>query len=966
MPQRGNLMGNMSPFGTPLFASNWMAGRERASTLQSIRSSDAPSSTGDSPADNDVRTLDYLGLVDTPQSDKVMNQQRPVHQTIADLAAMNAYNNKNTANRFRSFSVNAKEKYADGEEDDMDQYEQLQQMYASGQITPSESAAAQAAAIHEAVRQHNLEVQAFANFASANRPRARTAGVLDSPSSRTLRNYIPTPSRLDNSITASELQSTDWADDPGLITAMQNAQIEPNPYPKPAVDTSSLEQPTRSLWLGNIPSSTTVSSLNVIFGQFGPIEFARVLTHKSCGFVNFENVQSAMSAKAQCNGREIFPGSGPVRIGYAKEQSAANTPGANGAYPSPSPDPFVSKNRDGGVGGSHSNNVNAETAAAAMATPNLLELRDEIYSIVQQFGATSEDQTRMSASLDSAMAYDDYLSEIPPIPEPSHNRVHDAPRLREIRKRVDSNSISQVEIENVAMEMLPEIAELSSDYLGNTVVQKLFERCSEDTKEAMLVEIAPHLAEIGVHKNGTWAAQKIIDVARTPRQMTMIVDALRPHAVSLFLDQYGNYVMQCCLRFQSPLNDFIFETMLKRLWDVAQGRFGARAMRACLESHGATHDQRRLMAAAIALHSVQLATNSNGALLLTWFLDTCTFPKRRSVLAPRLIPHLVHLCTHKVAYLTVLKIINQRNEPDARDSILRALFFDDATLTSILNDQQSGATLIFKVLTTPFLDEKIRPECIENVRNVLVRIKASGQGYKRLMDEVGLSTRHGTTPVNDSRSASKTRGVNGHPPHLDTNPHNGYARQPSYNTPQHQQQMEHPGLNRTVSMDSSNASGGYDPYSASNPNGLVTPQYTHSPALSNAGMNMSPVNPQQQLQYQQAMLQAQQSQMQHQRPPPGFYPTPPMNANGMGYSNGSPVDPYRGGSPLVAPGMPPGMGYQQQQYNPMMGGYGGYPGMGMQAPLPQYYGQQQGMQAQGGAQQGGGRRGRVSRSQGRR
>lgn len=947
MPQRASMMGGMSPFGTPLFASNWMAGRDRASTLQSIRSSDAQSSTGESPADNDVRTLDYLGLVDTPQSDKIVNQQRPVHQTIADLAAMNAYNNKNTANRFRSFSVNAKEKYADGEEDEMDQYEQLQQLYASGQLTPSESTAAQAAAIHEAVRQHNLEVQAFANFASANRPRARTAGVLDSPSSRVLRGYTPTPSRLDNSVTASELQSTDWADDPGLANVMQNVSLGAKAYETPVGTTTSsnsMEQPTRSLWLGNIPSSTTVSSLNVIFSQFGPIEFARVLTHKSCGFVNFENVQSAMTAKAQCNGKEIFPGCGPVRIGYAKEQSAANTPGANEAYPSPSPDPFVSKARaDGSIAGTgmHSNNINAETAAAALATPNLLELRDEIYNIVQQFGAGPEDQARMSNTLDKAMAYDGYASEIPPIPEPSHNRVHDAPRLREIRKRVDSNAMSQMEIESVALEMLPEIAELSSDYLGNTVVQKLFERCSEDTKEAMLVEISPHLAEIGVHKNGTWAAQKIIDVARTPRQMSMIVDSLRPHAVSLFLDQYGNYVMQCCLRFQSPANDFIFETMLKRLWDVAQGRFGARAMRACLESHCATHDQRRLMAAAIALHGVQLATNSNGALLLTWFLDTCTFPKRRSVLAPRLIPHLVHLCTHKVAYLTVLKIINQRNEPEARDNVLRALFFDDATLNSILNDQQCGATLIFKVLTTPFLDEKIRPECVENVRNVLLKIKATGQGYKRLMDEVGLSTRHGGTQANDSRSGSKTRGANGHMPHLDGP--NGYSRQP-YTTPQHQ--TENPGMQRTVSMDSSNTA--FDPYT--NPNGLVTPQYTHSPALSSAGMNVSPVNPHQQLQYQQALLQAQQNQLQRQQPPPGFYPSPPVG--GMGYSNGSPVDPYRGGSPMV----PPGMGYQQQQYNPMMGmqGYGGYQ-MGVQPP---YYQQQQ-MQAQGGAQQGG-RRGRVS------
>jgi len=964
MPQRTGMLGGGSPFGSSVFASNWLAGRERASTLQSIRSSDAPSSIGDSPADNDVRTLDYLGLVDTSppssrgltkaEAEMLMAQQRQTApgQSIGDMLALNSFT-KNPANRFRSYSVNAKEKYADGEEEDeLTDYEQLQQIYGGGSLTPgSEAAAAQAAAIHEAVRQHNLEVQAFANFASANRPRARTAGVLDSPSSRVLRNYLPTPSRLDNSISAADLQSVEGGDYTGLSNAVRNLNLNP----KSAYDTgleASLETPTRSLWLGNIPSSTTVSSLNVIFHHYGAIEFARVLTHKSCGFVNFENIQSAITAKAQLNGKEIFPGCGPVRIGFAKEQSASNTPGANGVYPSPSPDPFVAKS--GGLAasmGPASSNINAETAAAALVTPNLLELRDEIFEIVSQFGAAPEEQARIDADLTTAMSFSQYDAEIPPIMEPGHNRIHDAPRLREIRKRIDNNSCTPLELENIAMDMIPEIAELSSDYLGNTVVQKLFENCSEDTKEAMLAEIAPHMAEVGVHKNGTWAAQKIIDMARTPRQMGMLVENLRPHGVNLFLDQYGNYVMQCCLRFQSPLNNFIFETMLNKLWEVAQGRFGARAMRACLESHFATTDQKRLMAAAVTLHSVQLATNSNGALLLTWFLDTCTFPRRRSVLAPRLIPHLVHLCTHKVAYLTVLKIINQRNEPEARDSILHALFFDEQTLQSIVSDQGCGATFIFKVLTTPFLEDSIRPECVENVRNVLLRLKAQpSQGYKRLMDEVGLSTRHGGTPVShDSRSNSKSRGMNGHLPHLETN-QNGYPRPPyGTMTPQHQQ-MDHAamghGLQRTISMDSTT----FDPYG----NGLVTPQYTHSPAMSSAGL--SPVHTQQ-MQYQQALL-AQQQQQQMSRPP-GFYNSP----GGMPYGSNSPaqqphmMDPYRqnmNGSPMMAPGM---VGYPQQQgYGAPMMGMGGYGQQGYGTPPPPQYMQQGQM-----AGNGGGRRGRVSR-----
>ena len=942
MPQRASLLGTPGPFGPSYFSNNWAAPRSRASTLQSIRSSGAPSSPSssrDSFADNDVKTLDYLGLVDTPQTGRAGFQKADGNKRsgntvmpnplVAELAAMNAYT-KN-ANRFRSYSVNAKETYADGEDDDLGDYNDLYGM----PFTPSaEITAAQALAVQEAVRQHNLEVQAFAKLASANRPRARTAGVLDTPSSRLLRSYLPTPSRLENSISASDFDEQNAASFEGLTDAVRSLQLN-SQGGVDASDEMLLETPTRALWLGNIPSSTTVSSLNVIFGGFGPIESTRVLTHKSCGFVNYESVESAIQAKSTLNNKEIFPGAGVVRIGYAKAPSATDTPGAAGGNLSRSPERFAndrSETAQATAGGLRPD-INAETAAAALATPQIRDLRSEIYGIIVELGATQEEQARIAVNVEQAISYDLYHTEIPTVPEPSVSRMHDAPRLREIRKRIDNNSCSQAEIENIAMEMLPEIGELASDYLGNTVVQKLFEYCSEPIKEALLSEIAPHLAEISVHKNGTWAAQKIIDMAKTPAQMGLIVDALRPYAVPLFLDQYGNYVMQCCLRFGAPMNDFIFDVILNRLWAVAQGRFGSRAMRACLESHFATKDQQRMMAAAIALHSVQLATNANGALLLTWFLDTCTFPRRRTVLAPRLVSHIVHLCTHKVAYLTVLKIINQRSEPEARDAVLRALFFspNDSTLQDILSDQACGATFIFKVLTTPFLEEKIRPDVLENVRNVLLRLKAQPQqGYKRLMDEVGLSTRHTGTPgsrePSQSRSASRGRMPNGLS-HIDSQ--NAYARQSYAGMESHMGSAQ-----RTASVDSN----AFDPYGVNS----MTASYTHSPAMS----SIAPGTPQQ-MQYQQAMLAQQQAAAANAQRQGGFYQSPSMPMNGFGSPIPQMMDPYgrqsMNGSPMAG-GMQ--SGFPQPGYNAMMN-MNGY-----QYPVG-YYPQPQG-------QVGGQRRGRVS------
>jgi protein JSN1 len=796
MPQRspfvpGHFSGTSSPFGPGVFSTGWNpTGRERGATLASIASvgSNGPSSPAQSQysregtGENDahMRTLDYLGLAETPQ---------PARAQLATPSYISTYNPdfSRAANRFRSYSVNNKDRYADEDDDEFEappetEYEKLQKQIAETQYR---------------IHTHNMTVHALANQAAlTNRPRARTAGVLDTPPSRTSRpgHYYPTPSRLDNSITAAEVRlpdEKDYDDIPHTVAAVAAMNLgrsnsRNNGNGLLIAEEQGLEGPTSALWLGGIPTSTTITTLNEWFKKFGPIVSSRVLTHKNCGFVNFERVDSAIAAKSEYNGTEIFPGAGPIRINFAKPPSASNTPGHDGVFPSPSPDPFA-KGRDSGANGSGTPAGDATpslTANVEPTVPPLDEMTDDILQISKEFGATEEGLSNINTALQRAINYTEFIGEIPPIREPAHTRSHDAPKLRDIRKRIDNQALSRPEIERIAQDMLPEIAELASDYLGNTVVQKLFENCSDDIRDMMLAEIAPHMAEIGCHKNGTWAAQRIIDQCKTPHQASLLARHLHPYTVPLFQDQYGNYVLQGMLKFGAPHTDFIFDTMLSRMWEIAQGRFGARAMRACLESHFASKDQQRMLAAAIALHSVQLATNTNGALLLTWFLDTCTFPQRRTVLSPQLVPHLVHLCTHKVAFLTVLKVINQKPEGDARDTILKALFFskNDQVLEAILNDPGSGAAMIFKVLTTPFYDEAIRSQIVEKVKAVLVRVKADRGtgGYKRLMDEIGLSSRggggggardHGSSSNDRTRPSSRQTG--------------------SLNTPQLQLQQSH-------------------------------------------------------------------------------------------------------------------------------------------------------------------------------
>lgn len=76
-----------------------------------------------------------------------------------------------------------------------------------------------------------------------------------------------------------------------------------------------------------------------------------------------------------------------------------------------------------------------------------------------------------------------YHSSIPPPSEDyrqTRARSIDASRLRDIRKRLDAPSqlVSQAEIDSLATEVLDDAVALASDYIGNVVIQRIFEKCS--------------------------------------------------------------------------------------------------------------------------------------------------------------------------------------------------------------------------------------------------------------------------------------------------------------------------------------------------------------------------------------------------------------------------------------------------------------------------------------------------------
>ncbi|KAK4512353.1 glutamine--fructose-6-phosphate transaminase (isomerizing) [Mucor velutinosus] len=473
-----------------------------------------------------------------------------------------------------------------------------------------------------------------------------------------------------------------------------------------AIETPVVSQPTRALWLGNMPPGISQSALQRTLSSFGVIESVRVLSHKNCAFINFEKEESAKAARDALiqndpNVKELWG----IRIGFAKV-------------------PINSK----------AANSYSKLLSKSLSNEDMLdgETNWELWGIMKRLGAPDA-----AMELVKSLQSSSYFESIPPVPEYGLKRRHDAAKLREIRKRLDSvtSKDDHKEADSIALDCMDEIAEICSDYIGNTVAQRLFEKCSEDVKTLMLQAVAPHLAAMGVHKNGTWAAQKIIDSLNTQKQIQIVCAHIQPFIPPLLLDQYGNYVVQCCLRLDGD-TQFIMNAMVEKFLHIAQGRFGARAMRGILEGSLITSSQQIFIAAALLQNAVSLAIHANGALLISWLIDCSTLENRLSLLASQLVPCLVQVATHKLGSQIMLKLINQDNDPEARQCLYNALN-NTETMTEVLSDQARGLNFALKVISSDYLSSDERTKLREMAHPILTQWQ--GTSFKKALLEFSPS-----------------------------------------------------------------------------------------------------------------------------------------------------------------------------------------------------------------------------------
>ncbi|KAI7871729.1 armadillo-type protein [Spinellus fusiger] len=443
-------------------------------------------------------------------------------------------------------------------------------------------------------------------------------------------------------------------------------------------DTSS-PQPTRSLWIGNVSSHITVFSLEQLFYAYGSIESVRILSLKNCAFINFKQTESAVAAKqamTRSSRSTLLKG---TRIGFAKTPTLRMS--------SQSSERATEKK----------SNTPQRVADHGQSLLQELQGLQGLQGILEECG------------VEDALTAATCNTSIPPVPKRNTLLKQERSKLREMKRKL-AEDVSEAAADAIACQCIEDIVELCS-------VQHLFKKCSEQIRTSILERLGPHLASWSVHKNGTWAAQKIIEKTTSSphNKIQLLCRSLQPYTPSLMLDPLGNYAIQCCLSLGPEHTPFLFHALACHMLLIAQGRFGARAVRRILESPLVTRQQQQqIVASSLLYHLPVLAMHANGAILFTWLLESNQMKDHLHVMASVLVPHLPTLCTHKLGSHMVLKLINQATCARTQHLILTHLM-DLTVIHSVLADTVRGLLFIQKTCKSPFLPSLLQHSFVEVV-----------------------------------------------------------------------------------------------------------------------------------------------------------------------------------------------------------------------------------------------------------
>jgi RNA recognition motif-containing protein len=538
-----------------------------------------------------------------------------------------------------------------------------------------------------------------------NRPlEMRNMSVDLSPELEMMSHLTPSP----------QVQSQPQTQASSTTTNYNNSNNNNNSSFPPAVE-------SRSLWLGNVDPTVTEGEIRATFESFGAIENVRILPAKECAFVNFYEMDAAITARNAMQGKPL--GNMILRIGFGK---IADNPR----------DPSTITQNSNASSLAHQNESQQQPRSvwignlAPEVTADLLMLHFNAFGPIEscrileskncafvnfytieaasmakikmngaQIGCSTiktgnakentsnnnnvnnnsfsngisdcveRNNTKPAITFASIASCNNQTS-----PEGLIKSPIDGSQLREFRKVIEG---CPEEIPGILDELIDrgDLKELSVDSYGNILLQKIIERAAETEQALILKQLHQGIVEIAKNKNGTWVIQKLITSAASPSIQNGVIDELHERIIEMLEDQFGNYVIQCILTTLNPDYEAvrgIVEKIIQNPRKLAIGKFSSRALKSILDASNST-DRQKLIAQAVAKEAVLLSVDPNGAVVIQWILDS-DLPGKIGLITGQLQGRLAQVALTKQGSVIVARILGSSDEPNYRDSAILELY----------------------------------------------------------------------------------------------------------------------------------------------------------------------------------------------------------------------------------------------------------------------------------------------------
>lgn len=150
---------------------------------------------------------------------------------------------------------------------------------------------------------------------------------------------------------------------------------------------------------------------------------------------------------------------------------------------------------------------------------------------------------------------------------------------RFIQKKLDAASVDQMQ--TAIMELLPDIISVMTDVFGNYVAQKLFDHGTAAQCHTLAERIRSHVVELTLQTYGCRVIQRAIErISDVDRDA--LLGELRGNVARCIQDQNGNHVIQKCIQVVPQRCDFIIESFLGRVRELATHAYGCRVVQCSL------------------------------------------------------------------------------------------------------------------------------------------------------------------------------------------------------------------------------------------------------------------------------------------------------------------------------------------------------------------------------------------------